>query len=38
MTGYCTCARDFPGKFPVPEGARYHWLCERPIKREGGAS
>jgi hypothetical protein len=40
MNGDCTCAEDFPGRYPAPAGATYHYVCERPIApaQPGGAS
>ena len=29
--GFCTCERDFPGRYPVPWNATWHYLCDRPI-------
>jgi len=29
--GFCTCERDFPGQYPVPWNATWHYLCDRPI-------
>jgi len=31
--GFCTCERDFPGQYPVPWNATWHYLCDRPILR-----
>jgi hypothetical protein len=29
--GFCTCERDFPGRYPVPANATWHYLCGKPI-------
>jgi hypothetical protein len=29
--GFCTCGRDFPGRYPLPAGATWHYVCDKPV-------